>query len=73
MKFTHHWLLIAILQLLSISMQVMQHTSRVFCPVLSSSEIEPIIGANITNLSLYLCKIIVYLWQCYLEYFILAT
>ena len=32
--------------------------------VLNSSEIERIIGANITNLSLYLCKIIVYLWKC---------
>ena len=35
----------------------MQHTSTVYCPMLNSSEIERIIGANITNLSLYLCKI----------------
>ena len=53
--------LIVILQLFSISMQVMQHTSTAYCPVLNFSELERIIGANKTNLCLYLCKIIVYL------------
>ena len=46
--------LIVILQLFSISMQVMQHTSTVYCPVLNFSELERIIGANKTTLCLYL-------------------
>ena len=73
MKFTHALAANCNFTLFSISMQVIQHTSTVYCPVLNSSEIERIIDANITNLSLYLYKIIVFLWQCYLEYFILAT
>ena len=54
-------LLIVILQLFSISMQVMQHTSTDIDSLLDFCEIERIIGANITNLCLYLCKVIVYL------------
>ena len=52
-------------ELMSTNLQVMKHTSTVYCPVLNFCEIERIIGANIANLCfylcLYLCRIIVYL------------